>query len=171
MSLETPRDLFKHELSDALSAEKIIRTMLKQVVKETKLPAHRDAFAHHLEETEQHIANIEAAFKELGEKPERLVCHGAEGLKEEHASLKKEKPTGHVLELGLLGGASKTEHYEIASYQGLVQMAKDLGEPKVAALLQKNLDQERAMATKVETLARAVGKDARVAAMSAAATR
>jgi ferritin-like metal-binding protein YciE len=167
--LESPRDLFIHELSDALSAEKIIRAMLKQVVKETKMPAHRDAFAQHLEETEGHIATIEAAFKQLGEKPERLVCHGAEGLKEEHASLKKEKPKGHVLELGLLGGASKTEHYEIASYKGLVQMATDLGETKVAALLQTNLKQELAMATKVESLAKAVGKDAKVAAASAAA--
>jgi ferritin-like metal-binding protein YciE len=57
-----------------------------------------------------------------------------------------------------LGGAAKTEHYEMAMYTGLVQMAKDLGETEAAQLLQDNLDQEKEMAVRVETLARELGK-------------
>ena len=60
--------------------------------------------------------------------------------------------------MGLLGGASKTEHYEIASYTDLVQMAKDLGEPEAARLLKENLDQEKAMSKQLETLSKAVGQ-------------
>jgi ferritin-like metal-binding protein YciE len=63
--------------------------------------------------------------------------------------------------MGNLAGAAKTEHYEIASYNLLIQMAKDLGESDVAALLKENLDQEKEMARKVESLARLVGKDVR----------
>ena len=37
-------------------------------------------------------------------------------------------------------------------------MAKDLGESEAAQLLQDNLDQEKAMAVRVETLARELGK-------------
>jgi ferritin-like metal-binding protein YciE len=57
-----------------------------------------------------------------------------------------------------LGAASKTEHYEMAMYTSLVQMAKDLGENEAAQLLQDNLDQEKEMAVRVETLARELGK-------------
>lgn len=168
MSMSTARELFVHELADTLSAENIIYKMLGQVVKETKLPDAKKAFQSHLDETRGHIANVEAAFKAIGEKPEKTTCHAAVGLSEEHAALREEKPTAHALELGLLGGAGKTEHYEIASYTLLVQMAKDLGEAKAADLLQQNLDQELAMSTQVESLARMVSKDAKVAARAAA---
>ncbi len=42
-------------------------------------------------------------------------------------------------------------------------MAKDLGERDVAALLKQNLDQEKAMAKRVEALAKMVGKQAKQA--------
>lgn len=162
MTMSTARELFVHELSDTLSAENIIHKMLGQVVKETKLPDARAAYEQHLEETATHIANVEAAFKAIGEKPEKTTCHAAVGLNEEHKALKEEKPKDHALELGLLGGAGKTEHYEIASYTLLVQMAKDLGESEAAKLLQENLDQELQMSQTVEKLAKAVLKDAKV---------
>ena len=164
MPLATPRDLFIHDLSDMLSAENIIRGMLGEVITETKVPAHKKAFQQHLKETERHIKNLQAVFTATGEQAEPIVCHGAEGLKKEHNSLKEEHPTGHVLEMGLLGGASKTEHYEIASYSDLVQTARDLGEPEAARLLKENLDEEKAMAKTVETLSKAVGKEVKAQA-------
>ena len=168
MTLATPRDLFVHELADALSAEHIIYKTLGEMITETKVPDIKKAFEQHHKETEQQIANLESVFKNLGEKPEQVTCHAAEGLKKEHDSLKQEKPKDHVLELGLLGGAGKTEHYEMATYTMLVQMAKDLGETDSAKLLQQNLDQEIAAAEKVEMLAKEVGKDAKVASRAAA---
>jgi ferritin-like metal-binding protein YciE len=161
MSLATPRDLFIHELSDTLSAEKIIHKVLGEMVKETKRPELRKAFEHHLKETEQQIANVETVFEQLGEKPEKTVCFAAEGLKKEHDALKEEKPEGLVLELGLLGGAGKTEHYEMASYTLLVQMATDLGETESARLLKENLAQEVETAKKVEAFAKEIGKEAK----------
>ena len=51
----------------------------------------------------------------------------AEGLQKEHEALHEEQPSPEILEMANLGGAAKTEHYEMAMYTGLVQMAKDLG--------------------------------------------
>jgi ferritin-like metal-binding protein YciE len=161
MTLATPRDLFVHELSDTLSAERIVHKMLGEMIKETKRPELKQAFEHHRQETEQQIANVEQVFKQLGEKPEKTLCFAADGLKKEHDALKEEKPEGLVLELGLLGGAGKTEHYEMASYTMLVQMATDLGETDAAKLLKENLAQETETAKKVETFAKAIGKEAR----------
>lgn len=159
MSLETPRDLFIHELSDTMSAEHIVLKTLGDMANETGNAEARKAIEHHRGETEQQIRNLENVFDLLGEKPEDTTCHAAEGLKKEHDALKEENPQGNVKELGLLAAASKTEHYEIASYNMLHQMAKDLGEKEVAELLKENLDQEKEMARTVQTLAKDVGKE------------
>lgn len=169
MGLETPRDLFIHELSDTMSAENIVLKMLGELQDETENSDVKAAVKHHETETKQQIRNLEKVFKLLDETPEQTTCHAAEGLKEEHAALKKEKPSPIVLELGNLAGAAKTEHYEIASYTGLIQMAKDLGETEIADLLKENLDQEKEMAKKVESLARQVGKEAKAQMKEAAA--
>lgn len=161
MSLQTPRDLFLHELSDTMSAEHIVEKMLVTLQGETGNSDVKAALKHHHSETLQQIKNIEKAFKQLGEEPEQTTCHAAEGLKKEHDSLKEESPSALVLEIGNLAGAAKTEHYEMASYNMLIQMAKDLGETEVVELLKQNLDQEKEMARKVESLARQVGKDAK----------
>lgn len=159
MALETPRDLFLHELSDTMSAEHIVLQMLGDLEAESGNDDVKAAVKHHQDETKQQIENLEKVFKLLDAKPEKTTCHAAEGLKKEHDSLKEEKPSPLVLEVGNLAGAAKTEHYEIASYNLLIQMAKDLGESDAADLLKENLDQEKEMARKVESLARQVGKD------------
>lgn len=161
MPLQTPRDLFLHEMSDTMSAEHIIVRMLPDLAQEAQNSEASKAFNEHEHETRQQIKNLEQAFKQLGEEPEATTCHAAEGLKKEHEALKEEKPSPDVLEMGNIAGAAKTEHYEIASYTGLVQMAKDLGERDVANLLQENLDQEKAMAKRVEVIAKELGKEAK----------
>jgi ferritin-like metal-binding protein YciE len=161
MSLETPRDLFIHELSDTMSAEHIVLEMLGKLQQETNNSEVKAAVKHHETETRQQIKNLEKIFKQLGEEPEKTTCHAAEGLKKEHDALQEENPSPMVLELGNLAGAAKTEHYEIASYTALMQMAKDLGETEVADLMKENLDQEKEMARTVEKLARQVGKEAK----------
>ena len=84
-----------------------------------------------------------------------------------HEALHKEKPAPEILEMANLLGAAKTEHYEIASYTGLVQMARDLGERDVADLLKQNLDEEKEMAKRVSALSKELGKEAKQAAKEA----
>jgi ferritin-like metal-binding protein YciE len=163
MPLQTPRDLFLHELSDTMSAEHIVEKMLVTMQGETGNDDVKAALEHHHGETQQQIKNLEKVFSQLGETPEKTTCHAAEGLKKEHDALQEEQPSPLVLEIGNLAGAAKTEHYEIASYNMLIQMAKDLGETDAADLLKENLDQEKEMARKVESLARQVGKDVKAA--------
>jgi ferritin-like metal-binding protein YciE len=158
MSLDTPRDLFIHELSDCMSAEHIILKVLGEMADETGNADARKAIQEHQKETEAQIRNLEKVFDLLGEKPEDTTCHAAEGLREEHHALKEEKPEGHVKELGLLAGANKSEHYEIATYLSLRQMAQDLGETEAAELLNENLQQEKEMARTVQSLAAEIGK-------------
>ena len=158
MPMTTPRDLFIHELSDAMSAEQQILKMLPELQRETQMSEVKQALKEHEQETRQQVKNLEAVFKQIGEKPEATTCFGIKGLADEHQALHEESPSPEVLEMANLTGAAKTEHYEMVMYTGLIQMAKDLGERDAAKLLQENLDQEKAMAKRVEGFAKEAGK-------------
>ena len=157
--MNTPRELLVHELSDMMSAESIIVKMLPELAREAKHPDAKAAFTEHLAETKGQIDRLKQIFKLLEELPEESTCYATEGLKKEHEALHEEDPSPEVLELGNLLGAAKTEHYEIASYTGLAQLATDLGEREVAALIKETLAEEKAMAKRVTDLAKVVGKE------------
>lgn len=161
MPLTTPRELFLHELADAMSAEQQILKMLPELQQEAQMPDVKQALKEHEQETRQQVKNLQAVFKQLGEKPEETTCFGIKGLADEHKALHEEDPSPQVLEMANLSGAAKTEHYEMVMYTGLIQMAKDLGEREAATLLQENLEQEKAMAKRVEAFAKEAGKQAK----------
>jgi ferritin-like metal-binding protein YciE len=84
-------------------------------------------------------------FETIGEKANAEKCPGIEGLKTEHDEfVANEEPTPEVLDMFLTGAATRTEHYEIAAYTGLITMACALGESEAANLLGENLKQEEA---------------------------
>jgi ferritin-like metal-binding protein YciE len=163
VSISTPRELFVHELADAMSAEQQILKAMPELQQEAQHPELKKALKEHEGETKQQVKNLQAVFKQLGEKPEETTCYGMKGLIEEHQALHEEDPSPEMLELAVASGAEKTEHYEIVAYTGLVQMAKDLGEKEAAQLLQENLDQEKAMAKRVAVLSKELGKQAKAA--------
>ena len=93
----------------------------------------RAGFEEHLEETKQHVKNVEKAFEALGEKAKAEKCPGIEGIKKEHDEfMKEEQPSNDVADLFLTGAGARAEHYEIAAYTGLVISAKALGETECA---------------------------------------
>jgi ferritin-like metal-binding protein YciE len=161
VSIGTMRQLFVHELSDAMSAEQQILKMLSELRKEALNPELTQALKEHEQETKEQIKNLEEVFKQLGEKPEETTCFGVKGLADEHRALHDEDPSPEMLEMANISGAEKTEHYEMVMYTGLIHMAKDLGERDAAQLLQENLDQEKAMAKRVEALSKELSKQAK----------
>ncbi|MBA2595205.1 MAG: ferritin-like domain-containing protein [Chloroflexia bacterium] len=161
MSISTTRELFSHELADAMSAEQQVLKMLPELQKEALHRELKQALKDHEGETRQHVKNLQAVFKQLGESPEETTCFGMKGLADEHKALHEEKPSPEMLEMANVTGAIKTEHYEMVMYTDLVQMAKDLGEPECAQLLQENLDQEKAMAKRVDALSKTIAKEAK----------
>ena len=148
--MNTPRDLFLHELGDILYAERTLVKTLPKLATEATDSQLVAAFEDHLSETKGHVENVEAAFEAIGERPKAEKCPGIEGLKTEHDTfVSDEDPSPDVLDMFLTGAAARTEHYEIAAYTGLITMAEALGENKAATLLTKNLKQEQAALQKI----------------------
>ena len=149
------RELFLHELGDILYAENVLMKALPKLAEEASDDELRAGFEEHLEQTKQHVKNVEQAFEALGEKAKAEKCPGIEGIKKEHDEfMKEEQPSTDVADMFLTGAGARAEHYEIAAYTGLVISANALGETECASLLSENLEQEKQALAKLETVAK-----------------
>jgi ferritin-like metal-binding protein YciE len=151
--MSDPRELFLHELGDVLYAEQTLVKALPKLQEEAADEELAQGFGEHLEETRQHVKNVEKAFEALGEPAKAEKCPGIEGIKKEHDEfVSNESPSQEVLDAFLTGAGARTEHYEIAAYEGLVTMAEAMGEDEVARLLNENLAQEQNALRKIQTI-------------------
>ena len=160
-AMTDPRELLVAELRDALFVERTLVKTLPKLAREASDDELRRSFEHHLRETEQHVANVEAVFGELGERARAERCPGIEGIKAEHDEfMESEEPSAEVCDLFLTGAAARTESHEIAAYTSLVTMAKALGEPGAAELLEENLRQEKQALKAVVSAGRRLARSA-----------
>jgi ferritin-like metal-binding protein YciE len=151
-NLTTPRDLFLHELGDILYVEqKLADEVLPKLIGEVQDGQFRKGLERHLEQTRGHVTNVEQVFDMFGAPPQAEECIGFEGLKAEHDDLLSES-SEELVDLVDAGAAARTEHYEIAAYSGLIEMARALGETQAVSLLDENLKQEKETLREVESV-------------------
>ena len=151
--MNDPRELFLHELGDVLYAERTLVKTLPKLQEEASDHELAEGFGEHLEETRQHVENLEQAFEAMGEPAKAEKCPAIEGIKKEHDEfVSNESPSPEVLNAFLTGAGARTEHYEIAAYEGLITMAEAMGEDEVARLLNENLAQEQNALRKIQTI-------------------
>ncbi|MEZ5102022.1 MAG: ferritin-like domain-containing protein [Thermoleophilia bacterium] len=160
--MSEPRELFLEELGDIYYAEKTIEKMLGTLAREASDEELAAGFEEHRAQTREQIENVERVFEALGSRPKAKQCPGIDGIKEEHDEFMSEHSgtPAELCDLFLTGAASRTEHYEIAAYTGLVGMARALGERESASLLQENLRQEKETLKAVEAVAKRLAKSA-----------
>ncbi len=158
MPLETPRDLFVHELSDIHSAEQLIARMLKEAQGMASNPQLKQALQQHEQQTQQHARNLEQVFQQLGEEPKAEECVGFEGLKSEYQQIKGET-SPELADLVGVAGVARTEHYEIAAYENLITMARALGEREAVDLLEQNLKDDKETLRQIESIAKELSKE------------
>ena len=157
--MNDPRELFLHELGDVLYAERTLVKTLPKLQEEASDDELAEGFGEHLEETRQHVENLVQAFEALGEPAKAEKCPGIEGIKKEHDEfVSNESPSPEVLNAFLTGAGARTEHYEIAAYEGLITMAEAMGEAEVARLLNENLAQEHNALRKMQTISKRLAK-------------
>jgi ferritin-like metal-binding protein YciE len=161
--IRTPRDLFLHELGDILYVErKLVDEVLPKLIEEVGSGEFRKGLERHLDQTKGHITNLEQVFDLLGEEPKAEKCIGFEGLKKEHEELVGEADPS-LIDLIDTGAATRTEHYEIAAYSGLMEMARSLGESDAVSLLEENLKEEKEALREVESVTKTLRDELKAA--------
>lgn len=153
MKITTLEEAFIHELSDIYSAEKQLTKALPKLAKAATNSMLVEGFQTHLQETERQVERIEQVAEECDISLKRIKCKAMEGLIEESDEVIKEIEQGPVRDAMLIAGAQKVEHYEIASYGTLVEMAKKLGYPNAAKRLSETLAEEKATDEKLNKIA------------------
>ena len=104
-------------------------------------------------QTQGQIDRLEQAFEILGHGARAKKCLGMEGLIEEGKQFLEEEMEPAVMDAALIAAAQKVEHYEIASYGSARTWAQEVGQPRVADLLQATLDEEAETDRKLSQLA------------------
>jgi ferritin-like metal-binding protein YciE len=161
-------ELLEHGLKDMYDAEHKFVDALGKMVENASDRSLADGFRRHQEVTRGQVRRLERAFNEIGTSPEREECAGAKGLIEEYQKFVKEQgPDGELVDAFAAGAGLKVEHYEIASYRNLVDLAEFCGEDGAAKLLKQNLAEEEQTAVEMQTAATKLG--AKLAGASATA--
>jgi ferritin-like metal-binding protein YciE len=150
------KDVLVDELRDMYSAENQLVKALPKLAKGANNAKLKDLFTAHLEETKGQVERLKEVFGHLEEKPTGEHCDGMEGIVEEGKNALEKDEDGASFDVGLIGAALRTEHYEIAAYQATISMAKTLGMQDVIDLLTENLNEEMAAAAKITEAAKPI---------------
>ncbi|HEX3167871.1 MAG TPA: ferritin-like domain-containing protein [Chitinophagaceae bacterium] len=134
---------FVDQLKDIYYAEQHLVKALPELQKAATSEELEDAFEEHLKQTERHVKRLEKVFQLIGKKAEGKKCDAIEGLTKEAKSIISETKEGSMTrDAALIIAAQKIEHYEIATYGGLVQLAITMDLHRAAELLDKTLQEE-----------------------------
>jgi ferritin-like metal-binding protein YciE len=134
---------FTDELKDIYYAEQQLLKALPKMGQASSTEELEDAFNDHLRQTERHVKRLDKVFQIIGKNPEGKKCEAMDGLiRESQTIISQTKEGSMTRDAALIIAAQKVEHYEIATYGGLVQLALTMGLTRCADLLDKTLLEE-----------------------------
>src|SRR5690606_14644533 len=134
---------FVDGIKDLYWAEKAIETLLKKNKALAYTEELSDAIEDHEKQTQKHVLRLEKIFYALNMKPEAKKCEAMAGLiKEAEETVSSTPANSMTRDAVIIICAQKVEHYEIASYGGLLQIALTFNMKSIANLLEKTLQEE-----------------------------
>jgi len=138
------QEFFYEALKDIYWAEKQLTKTLPKMQKAATTPELKAAIEEHIAQTKEQVGRLEEVFQLMERKAQAKKCDAMDGLIKEGESIIEETEDGTMTrDVGIIMAAQKVEHYEIATYGGLVQIATVLGEDGVVKLLNQTLEEEK----------------------------
>ena len=155
------QEFFVQQLQDIYWAEQKLVKTLPKMAEAAHSAELRQAFESHLTETETHVSRLEKVFGLLGQESKARKCRAMDGIVDEGKELIDETEENTAQrDVGLIFAGQKAEHYEIATYGGLIQLAKTLGYQDVSEQLAATLREEK----KADSTLSSIAEHANVAA-------
>jgi ferritin-like metal-binding protein YciE len=140
---ESLKKIFEELLQDTYSAEQQLVKALPELAKASYSEDLQEAFENHLKQTQKQAERLEKIFSRLGLDKGNEKCEAMEGLVKEGQQIIKEHENGVIRDAALIVAAQKVEHYEIAAYGSLVELADVLGLDNIADVLERTLNEEK----------------------------
>ena len=124
--LSSPRDLFLQLLAEMLWVERmLVFEVLPSLRKQVQSESLAAAVAEHLAQTRGHVTRVEEVFRALDAEPVSARSAPAAALAAEHGEVAGKIAEPRLADLFHAGAAITTEHYEIASYDVLLELAPE----------------------------------------------
>ncbi|HEX8753970.1 MAG TPA: DUF892 family protein [Solirubrobacterales bacterium] len=149
--LHTPEEAYSYKLGATLKMENEVLEILEENIEHARSGKVKELLNEHHAESEQHVRNVEEAFRLCGWEVDDSPCPAIEALgKEGKANLKK--ADDELADSLILQAAVEVEHHEIAVYENLIINATALGRDDVVQVLHRNIDSEQSALEKVRKL-------------------
>jgi ferritin-like metal-binding protein YciE len=149
--MQTAHELYIHELTDMLSAERMLLEALQEQAEAANNGQLKKAFESHRMQTEKQVERLEKCFEEIDEQPDETESKGMKGLIEEFRTfMQEEDPSPDILDHFACGAAAKVEGYEIKSYESLIELAESMEHNQAVRLLNQSLKEEQSTLEKME---------------------
>lgn len=139
-------EYFMYELRDLLGAEQQLQSAMPDWKKAAGSQELISAIDEHMSHTERHIQRLQVIFDMMGETARAKKCEAMDGLVREVKSVLMETDAESATrDVALIMAIQKAEHYEIATYGGLITLARTIGQDDVAELLKYTMSEEKEM--------------------------
>jgi ferritin-like metal-binding protein YciE len=160
-TISNPRDLLVQLLGDLLYVERrLADAVLRELARSVSDDELRSALEAHLAQTKAHVDRVETAFRRLEVAPTSNRSAPFEGAVSQHDELAGSFAQPRLADVFHATAALHTEHYEIAAYTAILELARATDQDEAVAGLRDSLvDEERALAA----LERAVSRLAQAA--------
>jgi ferritin-like metal-binding protein YciE len=134
---------FIEQLKDILAAERQLKEVLPRLQAAATTAELKEAFDDHLYVTGKHAARAEKLLSWFNRDASAEKCKAMEGLvKEADEIIAFTQPGTMTRDAALIIATQKIEHYEMATYGGLVQLAITMKLYDAAELLERTLMEE-----------------------------
>jgi ferritin-like metal-binding protein YciE len=163
MKFASLNDLYFQQLKDLHSAESQLIKALPTLAKAASNPELRNALIEHLAQTKGHLERLKQVAEKLGKRLAGHPCAAMKGLLEEGREWLEAEAETEVRDAGIIAGAQRVEHYEMAGYGTVQTFAKLLGETEAAELFTLTLNEEKAADKKLTLLAKSINVKAKAA--------
>ena len=138
------KEFFVDQLKDIYWAEKKLAKTLPKLQDAATTPELKDAFGQYRHQAQTHVERLEQVFGMVNEKVDSTKCSAIADIVDEGQDIIEETNKGTAQrDTGLIFAGQKAGHYKIATYNGLVNLAKNIGFNNAADVLRKTLAEDR----------------------------
>ncbi len=137
-------DLFIKQMADLHCADKLLINSLPDIIRSTNTTSLANAFNNHLLDTVERADRMEKLSQDLGIDLSEGNCPLMRKFLEEADKIMNASFGSPALKDAMIAAlAKKVEHYLIASYANIREVAAFLGYGKIARLLNRSMQTER----------------------------
>ncbi|MEX0661563.1 MAG: ferritin-like domain-containing protein [Balneolaceae bacterium] len=135
--------LFEDQLKDILWTEKELIKSIPRMISLAASVELIEALTSHLEQTKEQVSRLAQVFRNVEIKPSTQKCEAMEGLIAEATKMLEDCEKGPWCDANIIAAAQKIDHYEIATYGTLIELANTMGLLDAAKLLELTLKEEK----------------------------